>query len=337
MQVKKYLSLLAASLFVVGFVVALPVLAQANPGFGKGVNRGGQMQGQGVVGTVSAVSGNIITIIGKQGFNNANIAAAKTFTVDATNAKITKNNVASTITGIAVGDTVIVQGTVNGTNITATIVRDGVMMGGARGVNGQGISGTVASINGTTLAITSKARMNKGAVTTYTVDASSATVTKNGAASSVSSIATGDTVMVQGTVIGTSVVAKTIRDGIPQAQPEIQGNGQPVIAGSVTVINGSTITITNKSNVTYTIDASNAKFVINGITSPTVSNVAVGDNLVIQGTVNGNTVTASSVIDQKAKANDGSNNSSESPKTKPGFMGGMMNGIGSFFKHLFGF
>ena len=77
--------------------------------------------------------------------------------------------------------------------------------------------------------------------TTYTVDASSATVTKNGAASTVSAIAVGDTVMVQGTVSGTNVTAKTIRDGVGQGQPAIQGNGQPVVAGTVTAINGNSV------------------------------------------------------------------------------------------------
>jgi len=211
-----------------------------------------------------------------------------------------------------------------------------------------GVFGTVASINGTTLTVTSTPRPNMrtavpataATLTTYTVDASSATVTKNGAASSVSAIATGDKIMVQGTVTGTNVVAKTIRDGVGvgQGQPVIQGNGQPVIAGSVTAISGNIISITNKSNVTYTVDATNAKFVENGITSPTISNVAVGDNLVIQGTVNGSAVTASSIIDQKAntKVNanaEKNNNAGNQQKPKVGIMAG----IGNFFKKLFGF
>ena len=162
---------------------------------------------------------------------------------------------------------------------------------------------------------------------------------KGGVSSSVSSIAVGDTVMVQGTISGTNVTAKTIRDGISQGQPAIQGNGQPVVAGSVTVINGNTITITNKSNVIYSIDATNAKFVVNGVASPTISNVAVGDNVVVQGTVNGSSVVASSVIDQKAKtiANNNANNTGNSQKSNTGFMGGIMGGISNFFKHLFGF
>ncbi len=50
-----------------------------------------------------------------------------TYTVDATNATITKNNVAGNISSIAVGDTIMAQGTLTGTNLVATTMRDGVM------------------------------------------------------------------------------------------------------------------------------------------------------------------------------------------------------------------
>ena len=215
-------------------------------------------------------------------------------------------------------------------------------MGGNGARVGMGIGGTVSAINGTSLTVTGKGRPVAGSTAattvTYTVDASSATVTKNGAVSSVSGIAVGDTVMVQGTISGTSVTAKTIRDGVSQdkGQPEIQGNGQPVVAGSVITINGNIITITNKSNVTYTVDTANSKFVISGINSPTISNISVGDNLVIQGTTNGTSVTASSVIDQKASAKGNQNSSDNKPKSQAG-SGGFFGGVGNFFKHLFGF
>jgi hypothetical protein len=312
---------------------------------GQGGSRGGQQgngamkQGQtpGVVGTVSAINGNSITVTGSKGFNKDATATAITYTIDATNAKVTKDNTASTVASIAVGDTVMVQGTVSGTNITATAINDGVMMGGAGGKKeGKGVSGTVASISGTTLTVTSKAKSSSDTSTTYTVDASDATVTKDGATSSVSAIAVGDTVIVQGTVSGTSVTATKINDGASQDQSAIQGNGQPVVAGSVNAISGTTITITNKSNVTYTIDATNATFVVTGITAPTISNIAVGDNLTIQGTVNGTSVVASSIIDQKATTNTDAKNS-DNNKSQSGFMGGMMSSIGNFFKHLFGF
>ena len=206
------------------------------------------------------------------------------------------------------------------------------MMGKGGQRNGMmGVVGTVATVNGNTITITAK---NRPATVTYTVNASGATVTKNGVASSVSNIAVGDQVLVQGTVTGTNIVAKTIRDGV--VQPTIQGNGQPVVAGKITVISGNTITIANTSNVTYTVDATNAKFVVGGVTSPTISNVAVGDNIVVQGSVNGNSVVASSILDQKAKTNNYTENFGSNPKPRD-FMGGMMGGIGNFFKRLFGF
>jgi hypothetical protein len=186
----------------------------------------------GVMGTVSAVNGNSITVASKKFTKGAAgttpTATTVTYTVDATNSTVTKSGAASTVSAIAVGDTVMVQGTVSGTNVAATSIRDGQFGNGQFGKGGMqgrkpGVVGTVSAVNGTTLTVTSKARPNKGSSTTatvatpvtYTVDASNATVTKSGTASSVSAIAVGDTVMVRGTVSGTSVTAKTIMDGMP--------------------------------------------------------------------------------------------------------------------------
>ena len=228
---------------------------------------------------------------------------------------------------------------------------------GTRGI-GQGIKpaivGTVSSINGNSIIVTGKqgfafGQRNKATSTqpvssiTYTVDASSATVMKNNATSSISNIVVGDTILVQGTVSGTSITATLIRDGIMNniqgkmqnqngdqrnfASSTFQGNGQPVIAGTISAINGSTITVTNKSNVTYTIDATNAK-ITDKQNTVTISNLTVGNNVMIQGTVNGNLVTASSIITQVNQAN-----TNAPAKKSVGFFGA----IGNFFKNLFGF
>src|ERR1700690_195591 len=99
----------------------------------------------------------------------------------------------------------------------------GGMWGGMKG-RMPGVFGTVSAVSGTSLTVTSKAGPNgTPAAATYTVDASSATVMKAGASSSVSAVTVGDTVMVQGTVNGTSVTAKTIRDGVV---PMGMGRGQ---------------------------------------------------------------------------------------------------------------
>jgi hypothetical protein len=206
-----------------------------------------------------------------------------------------------------------------------------------------GVFGTVSAINGATLTVNSKGYGQNATPTTYSVDATNATVTKSGAASSLSSVGVGDMVMVAGTVSGTNVTATTIRDGVmagrgmgmgmkagAHASSTMQGNGQPVVGGSVTAVNGSSLTVTNKSNVTYTVDVSNAKVQKAGVTS-TTANIVVGDNVVIQGTVNGNAIVASSVIDSGATRTAATSGGAK------GSMGGFMGAIGGFFKHIFGF
>lgn len=235
------------------------------------------------------------------------------------------------------------------------------------------ILGAVDSVNGTTLTVTAKMMMRPmpmmpatsaapapaaGPAMVYTVDASNAQIYKGNSTStvSISSIATGDIVVIQGTVSGSNITATVIRDGIggvmgqpgkrfgyasstPHATtPPIQGNGEPVIGGAVTAVNGSSVTVTNASNVTYTVDVTSATVIKNG-TSTAATNIAVGDNLIVQGTVNGTAVTASSVIDEGAKANgSASGSASASAGVHAAFgLGGIFNAIGGFFHHLFGF
>lgn len=334
MKNNKYLTAAVALATVASLGIGFSAFAQSSPspaaGFTMSMHGGmmghGRMGGAMIVGTVSSVSGNTITLSGHAGFGgrpgstSTSAPASTTYTIDATNAKITKSGAALTISGIATGDTLMVRGTVSGASVTATTITDGLPQR-------NGVSGKVTAVSGSTLTVAGRNS------TSYTVDASAATVTKSKAASSVSAIAVGDTVFVQGTVNGTSVTATTIEDGVGAQWPgsnggakipgsggaTIAGNGEPVVAGSVTAISGSTITITNKSNVTYTIDAS----------ATTYSNVKVGDGIVVQGTVNGNSVVASSVIDNAA-------NASAAGGAKPAHKG-ILNGIGSFFSHLFGF
>lgn len=246
-----------------------------------------------------------------------------------------------------------------------------------------GVFGSVTAISGTTLTVTSEGRSPRqgtsstvsatdASSTVYTVDASDAKVYKDNAttAVSVSTVAVGDSVMVEGTVSGANVTATVIRDGVAKqggpsmpggdhkfagasstrptssSTPEIaiKGNGEPVVGGDVTAISGTTLTITNTSNVTYTIDAASATVVVKGASS-TLGNVAVGDTLVVQGTVNGTSVTASSIIDQGIKPTNASstNSSSSQPRDGGGFggfggaIGGFFGSIGGFFQHLFGF
>jgi hypothetical protein len=211
-------------------------------------------------------------------------------------------------------------------------------MGMIMGMRRPGVVGKVTAVSGTTLTVTAE-KKNQTAAATFTIDASAATVMKNGVTSSVSQIAVSDMIVVEGTVSGTSIKATLIRDGMKEKQEmmdelkDIQGNGQPVVAGQISAISGNSITVKN-NNQTYTVDASSAKVVKAGVANATVSNVAVGDTVIIQGTVNGNAVVASTILDKPVKTE----NSSSQPSTNPAlprmrFFGG----VGNFFKHLFGF
>jgi Domain of unknown function (DUF5666) len=237
---------LAAGVF--GILGVAVISAQASGGgfMGYGGGNGRMGGGQpGVFGKVTGVDTGAMTIT-LQDMRNS----ATSYSVDASNAVIVKNNITSTISAVAVGDTVVVRGTVNGAVVTATMVRDNVMGANGRGFSGrpgmrtptgtfpggrpsgtfpyasgtrplvpQTTSGTIASVNGSTLTVTG----TDG--TTYTVDASNATLVKKGStANAISAINVGDTVRIQGAVNGTSITATAILDNVAQ-NPVASGSG----------------------------------------------------------------------------------------------------------------
>jgi hypothetical protein len=239
--------------------------SQLSPGHTAGqdgLNRGQGMMKPGVSGTVTAVNGNIITINGRQSFGSTTPTVS--YTVNATNATVRKGNATSTVSSIAIGDVIAVQGTVTGTNVAATTIFDGVTgrmgLNGSLGNNGQNDQGRATST-------------------------------------------------------------------------PIIGNGQPIVAGTVSVVSGNTLTVTTASNVTYTvtIDASSTK-ILQGQNTIALSSIVVGNKVLVQGTVNGTSVTASTVIDQSGVPVAG-----EKPAQNKGQPKGFFAGIGQFFMHMFGF
>lgn len=205
--------------------------------------RGGGMMGKGpgVFGTVTSISGTTLTVTQKMMLRGGeNNATGTVYTVDASSANVMKDGATSSVSSIAVGDVVTVAGTVNGTSVTATTIRDGMLQRGvgqkdpkqphAQIITGNGqpvIGGNVTAISGTTLTVTNKSDV------VYTVDASSATVEKSHATSSVSAIAVGDNVIVQGTVQGTSVIASSVIDaGIPQTLQSTTGGSEETTSAS---------------------------------------------------------------------------------------------------------
>ncbi len=205
--------------------------------------KGQMMMKPAIIGSVTAVSGNTITITGRQTPGNN---GTSTFSVDATNAVVFKNKATSTVSGITAGDMVFIQGTVNGTNVTATTIRDNIQGvgfgGGPRGMEDKGergprngsstlpamvgngqplVAGKVTAISGNTVTITT------GNNVTYTVDATSAKVMLGKNVGSLSDVTVGSEVIVQGAVTGTSVSASTIIERPqPPAGSQVGGNNE---------------------------------------------------------------------------------------------------------------
>jgi len=113
-------------LFVAGAALAFVIaIGTANAATMTG-KRSANWTKPAVRGKVTAISGTTLTV--------AN-ASSTVFTVDASNATVMKivagaKAAASTVSAIQTGDTVSVMGTLSGTSVTATSIRDGVMTAG---------------------------------------------------------------------------------------------------------------------------------------------------------------------------------------------------------------
>lgn len=269
------------------------------------------------IGTVASINGNAITLTGKN---------STTYSVDATNATVTKftpgisgtkgTSATITVAQIQVGDNLVVQGTASGNSVTATKITDGTMGGRFSGKRTNfpmpAVIGTVSAISSNTITVAGK----NGTV--YSVDATNATVTKftAGAAGSkptratisISGIAVGDNVIVTGTVSGKSITATKIMDGTFPTGGFGNKTTKPAAMGTVSSVSGNTITLTGKNSAVTTVDASNAtitKFTpgtagAKGTSATiTISQIQVGDNLVVQGTTTGSSVVATKIMDGK--------------------------------------
>jgi len=206
-------------------------------GYGHNNKEWSQNKNPRIVGVVSAIDGTTITITKNMESGTDSTKTTTQYTIDASRATIKKISTPSNISDatmsnvsvadIKIGDTLMVQGTINGTTIAATTVTDGVLnkMGM---VKNPMIVGTVSAINGTTITVTKNNGFRNMTNSTlspiiYTVDASGAVLNKFTPVSQgqkptptlilISDIKVGDTLIIKGTISGTDIIAKTITDG----------------------------------------------------------------------------------------------------------------------------
>ncbi len=212
------------------------------------------------------------------------------------------------------------------------------------------ILGTVSSINGNNILLyikqgtsaKTKNQLPVIATTTHVVDATNASVLINNATSSISEIAVGDTLFVQGVADGNKkIIANIIRDiaTINSKVKVISNNNQkqnststlannsgsqPVIIGTVTSINNSTIIIKDRNSTSFSIDATSAKILKkNG--EILVSNIALGDYLMVQGKISSSSAVATVILDRGIIATTSASKSTTN----------IFNKIGNFIKGLF--
>jgi hypothetical protein len=313
---RKNISLIGGAAFALAIIaVAAPALvsAQTTSGQTGGFSGRGAYTPPAARGTVASVSGDTITLTSSDG---------TTYAVDAANAAISKfvSGKRTTIqaSDVATGDTLSVFGTATGTNIAATRIIDGAMTG-RTGVSPTGTMtppaarGTVASVSGETITLTG----SNG--TTYAVDATNATISKftNGSPTTiqVSDIATGDTLMVFGTVTGANIAATRIIDGVMPAGMGRGGAKTPgtvaapkpkkiSVSGTVASISGTTITLTAKDGTSYTVDASKARTRRRAATAMDLANIQAGDSITVTGTVDGTNITAVMIRDTSMGRNN---------------------------------
>jgi hypothetical protein len=180
--------------FVAGSLLALSLLA-AMPTLADSVKPSNLKHIPGIMGTVASVSGNNITINGKN---------SKSYTVDATSAKIIRSGSTIPLSDIAVGDTLVVRGNISGETVSATAIIDGAtpFKEAKKFVKNQLIKGnitfgTVTSISSSSFIINSP---SKNGTSTVSVGFNSSTIVKKDrATSTISALAVGDHVAIAGT------------------------------------------------------------------------------------------------------------------------------------------
>ncbi|MDB5238528.1 MAG: hypothetical protein JWM46_798 [Candidatus Kaiserbacteria bacterium] len=154
-----------------------------------------------------------------------------------------------------------------------------------------GVSGTVTAVNGSTITLRGSDNV------LYTINAGSASFVGAGDFNvSLADIRVGDTLVVRGTVSGTTVTATKIADQAIRARVFLNAIGAAG-AGVVTSVNGSSFTVTpigRNATTTVTTNGSTS-YLVNG-TASTSAALTVGSRVLIVGTTTSDTSISASLV-----------------------------------------
>ncbi len=159
--------------------------------------------------------------------------------------------------------------------------------------NSVSVSAMVTAVNGSTVTLLG----SNGAVYTVSVTSATKIQAQDGTVLALSNIRVGDSLKVKGTLSGSIITASSIVDKSTIDSSFSQN-------GTMSALSGSVITFVGENNVTYSVNTAGAT--INGSTdvSAQLAKFAVGDKLIVKGTLLSGTVTASKIKNMSLSARE---------------------------------
>lgn len=235
----------------------------------------------GTVGQVTAVATGSITI---------KTSNSEIFTVTTTDATIRRGENNSS-TALTVGETIYVLGVKNGTNIVASAIVAGKTKDDVKPTTEEKRQAYLGVITAKTDAALTILGSNNVSYSVTLASGSQIWINKSKQAN-LSNFAVGNNIMVQGTLSGTNISAKSLMViNLPLG----------TVVGKITAINGTTLTISGSDSKSYTVLVANADIKAKGEKDSKLSNLTVGDSVLVKGDLNGTTITAKSVTEENIK------------------------------------
>jgi hypothetical protein len=286
------LTIVAIAAFAVGVATGGSSTAQAastipgHPELGPGWYASGSLHGGSgqVAITITKIDGSNLSLQTTDGW---------TRTIDATGATITKAGATIAVTALKVGDQI---------NFREARQSDGTYKITTIDVVVPTASGTVASVAATSVTITQFDNSSK----TLTLTGAT-TYTEAGTTTSKSALVVGVRISAEGTVDSAGNFTAT---AVTIAPSSVQGT----VASKTT----TTIVVTTAAGKTVAVDVSSTtRYSVRGVTSPTLADVAVGDRIAAQGSLNADASLNATMVQA-------------APNDQPGFGGGGFGGGPSF-------
>ncbi len=191
------------------------------------------------------------------------------------------------LTNLAGGEFVVAFGTASGSTVTASRI----VIAGAPSARHHGLA-VAGTVQGTPSANSFMITTPSGESDTVDVSSSTSYFERGVSAPSLSDVASGDYIAVFGSVLGSTVTATKVAIATPppsNSRFATAGTVQTSPSGGSFVIetwNSTQVTVQTSTSTTYTE---------RGVSSASLTDVAVGENVAVFGTVSGSSVTATQI------------------------------------------